>query len=139
VADGVYHASGLVPLPSVRAAQKRGRVSLKWNGTKVTEAQLTMLTHLRELGFTFSVEYTLILGRGWRFDILAFAPVKSRPFLIECDGGKYRGGHRRGDKIDDENSKKNTATLMGFRVLTFTNDFILDGRAKEFLRSNLGL
>jgi hypothetical protein len=97
-----------------------------------------MVTYLGELGFmVLVVEYRLTDKRDWRFDIMA--SHRGSDFLIECDGGKYRGGHRRGDKIDDENAKKNTATLMGFRVLTFSNEFILDGRAKEFLRSNLGL
>lgn len=101
---------------------------------KRTPAQFLLRQHLRELGFARMQWEWQFCDRKWRFD-LADA---SRRLAFECNGGKWSGGHRRGKAIEDENDKLNTAILMGWRVLQFTNEQVLDGRAKAFLAEWLG-
>jgi hypothetical protein len=96
---------------------------------RLTPPQILLGIHLAELGFLTVTEHKFCADRDWRFD---------RADLVnkvgyECDGGKRTGGHRRGDAIDDENEKINTATLNGWRVIKFTNEFVLSGEAKNFL------
>jgi very-short-patch-repair endonuclease len=96
---------------------------------KQTPAQILLALHIKELGLYRLFEVTVCEKRKWRFDIAC--PTERIAF--EVNGGKWSGGHRRGKAIEDENDKLNTATLMGWRVLQFTNEQVLDGRAKAFL------
>lgn len=100
---------------------------------KQTEAQLLLAVHLKELGIATVAEFTVADDRNWRFDLAA---PKYR-LAFEANGGKWSGGHRRGKAIEDENDKLNYATLSGWRVLQFTNEQILDGRAKAFIQRYL--
>jgi very-short-patch-repair endonuclease len=95
----------------------------------MTEAQTLLGIHLAELKLFVSAEYKFCY-RSWRFD---WANSDLR-IAFEVNGGKWSGGHRRGWAIEDENDKLNTATMMGWRVIQFTNEQVLDGRAKEWLR-----
>ena len=99
-------------------------------GVKVTEAQLVLAQHLKELGITVEPEFPFDEARNWRFDLVASG---GETLAFECDGGQWSGGHRRGKAIDAENEKLNSATLSGWRVLRFTNDYILSGQAKACL------
>lgn len=101
---------------------------------KQTEAQILLGIHLAELKFFASAEYQFC-ERDWRLD---WASRELR-IAFECNGGKWSGGHRRGNAIEDENDKINTAQMMGWRVIQFTNEQVLDGRAKEWLRPWLEL
>lgn len=101
---------------------------------EITPAQWLLAEHLKELGVGFWFEYPFYKGRDWTFDLAD----TDNSVAFECNGGKWSGGHRRGDAIDDENEKLNTAALAGWRVLQFTNDVILDGRAKAFLANLFG-
>lgn len=94
-----------------------------------TEAQILLGIHLAELKLFASAGYQFC-ERRWRFD---WANRDLR-LAFECNGGKWSGGHKRGDAIEDENDKINTAQMMGWRVFQFTNQQILDGRAKAFLQ-----
>lgn len=98
-------------------------------GMKQTDAQVLLAIHLRELGVHTQPEY-LFCDRNWRFDLYSMA----HNLAFEANGGKWHGGHRRGKAIEDENDKLNTATMLGYRVLQFTNEQILDGRAKAWLK-----
>ena len=109
-------------------------------GKRVTEAQFLLHSQLselfaKEMGIVnaVTVEYPFCDERKWRADLA----ILSAHILIECDGNKWGGGHRRGDEIDYENEKRNFATMAGWRVLTFANDYILDGRAIAWLKENL--
>lgn len=109
-------------------------------GKPVTEAQWLLHSQLselfaKEMGIVnaVSVEYQFCDTRKWRADLA----IASHHILIECDGGKWGGGHRRGYAVDEENEKRNYATMASWRVLTFTNSYILSGRAIEWLRANL--
>ena len=96
-------------------------------------AQILLSVHLDELGLINEFELPVCEGRKWRFDICC----PNERLAFECNGGKWHGGHRRGKAIEDENDKLNIATLTGWRVLQFTNEQILDGRAKAFLKEHL--
>ena len=100
-----------------------------------TAAQILLAQHLKELKLGPIVEELRFHAqRKWRFD-LAIPDVR---IAFEANGGKWSGGHRRGKAIEEENLKLNTATMMGWRVFQFTNEQILDGRAKEFIKRWLG-
>lgn len=61
-------------------------------------------------------EYRFFATRKWRFDI---AWPRHR-IAIEIDGGLYiNGGHNQGQRIADEHEKCNAAVLLGWRVLHF--------------------
>lgn len=97
---------------------------------QLTDAQILLGDHLLELGLEPVFEYRFA-DRRWKFDIVL---VEQR-IGIECNGGRWTGGHYRGKKVDDEYEKLNTAQLMGWKVMQFTNEFISDSSAREFLRS----
>ena len=99
---------------------------------KQTDAQILLGIHLRELGIQTVPELRFCKDREWAFD-LACLPRTGLRLAFECNGGKWSGGHRRGKAIEDENDKINTAQMLGWRVLQFTNEQILDGRARAFL------
>jgi very-short-patch-repair endonuclease len=99
---------------------------------KQTPAEILLGIHLAELRIFASADYKFC-ERDWRFD-WANRDLK---LAFECNGGKWSGGHRRGERIEDENDKINTAILLGWKVLQFTNEQVLDGRAKAFLQEHL--
>lgn len=97
---------------------------------KMTKAQTLLKIHLKELGIPTIPEFRFCVGRRWRFDLFS----ESEGLAFEVNGGKWSGGHRRGKQIEEENEKLNTAQMMGYRVLQFTNEQVLEGRAKKFLK-----
>jgi very-short-patch-repair endonuclease len=62
----------------------------------------------------------------WRFDY-AFPALM---LAVEIDGGTWTGGrHTRGSGYAKDCTKRNTATLKGWRVLNFTTDMVKSGEA----------
>jgi hypothetical protein len=98
---------------------------------KGTIAQVLLWTHLSELGMVCLVEHLFCEDRKWRFD-LAFPP---RRLAFEISGGNWTGGHRRGNAQESEYDKLNTAQLMGWRVMQWTNRQVLSGEAREFMQN----
>jgi very-short-patch-repair endonuclease len=96
---------------------------------KQTQAQILLGIHLEELRIFASAEYKFCDDREWRFD---WANREAK-IAFECNGGQWSGGHRRGFAVEQENEKINTAILLGWKVLQFTNAEILNGRAKAYL------
>jgi hypothetical protein len=113
---------------------------------ELTEAQVTLATHLRELGLVPFYERMVRSDREWRFDV----SCPENLLAFEINGGQFTGGHRRGwwskkegarrgalglkdTPQEEEHEKINYATLMGWKVLQFTNEYVLDGRAKAFI------
>jgi very-short-patch-repair endonuclease len=92
----------------------------------MTEAQILLQVHLRELGIETIPEYTFAPSRKFRFDLY------SEKFRMgfECDG-HFRGKHGAGWGNDYE--KDRLAQMLGYRVMRFTNREVLSGKAKEFL------
>ena len=109
-------------------------ICVKNKQCRVTEAQLCLYGHLRELGHEPSLEVKVCADREWRFD-------KALPYsrlAFECNGGQWHGGHRRGKKVDDEYDKLNRAQMEGWRVIQFSNEAIIRGDDKPFLEKYLG-
>lgn len=64
--------------------------------------------------------------RKWRFD---FA-WPDRKIAVEVDGGTWVGGrHVQGAGFENDCRKMNAAALLGWRVLRFTSNMVLDGEA----------
>lgn len=87
-----------------------------------------MAMHLDIYKVTYVREYQFAkdIGRKWRSD---FAVIE-KLLLIEVEGGVHSGGrHVRGVGYTKDIEKYNQATMMGWRLLRFTPDMILSGRA----------
>jgi very-short-patch-repair endonuclease len=99
---------------------------------KRTPAQILLGIHLKEMEFGRSIvyEYQFNPGRKWRADLA----IPELRLLFECDGGAYRGGHKRGKALGEDYEKQNWAQLAGYRILRFTNEQVLNGKAKAFLQ-----
>jgi hypothetical protein len=117
---------------------------------KLTEAQTLLGIHVKELGLTPTYEHAFQPLRDWRFDVCDLG----LRLAFEIHGGQFTGGHRRGfwnkkeasrraalGQVDtpqeDEYLKIDTAQMMGWRVMQFTNEQVLDGRAKQFIKEHL--
>jgi hypothetical protein len=108
----------------------RGMPAMK----RETDVQLVLDAHLTELRLHFVREYQFCRDRKWRFD---YAVRDS--LAIEIEGGAWsKGRHTRGKGFIADMEKYNTATMMGWRVLRFTPEQILTGKAKQFIAEWLG-
>ena len=99
----------------------------------MTDAQTLLQIHLSELGLPTVSEYRFLSDRRFRFDL---ANVK-RKLAFECCGGHWTGGHRRAGAITLDYAKMNLATANKWRCYWFTNEQILSGQAREFMRNVL--
>ena len=97
---------------------------------KLTPAQQLLLIHLKELGLQAEPEFQFSPERKWRIDVY----IPEARLGIECNGGRYKRGHRSSRDTDKDNEKMNTISMMGIRCLQFTNEQILTGAAKEFVQ-----
>jgi very-short-patch-repair endonuclease len=108
-------------------AKERARVKRR---KRQTEAQILLAIHVRELGVTdLKAEFRIDPARQWRADLA----LPAYRILIECDGGMHTGGHKRGAALEDDYDKQNSAQMLGWRILRFSNRQVLCGEAKEFL------
>lgn len=98
---------------------------------KRTEAQILLGIHLKEMALG-PVEYEFCFNpcRKWRADVA----IPSRHLLFECDGGSFKGGHKRGLALGADYERQNWAQMAGYRILRFTNEQVLNGTAKAFVR-----
>ena len=107
---------------------------MKIKGKSITPAQLTLKTHLEELGLEgLELEFRFLPDRKYAFDI---ADHRNR-IAYEADGGQWSGGHMRGKKLEDQYEKDRLAQLNGWRVLRVTNRQILNGEATQWLQEHL--
>lgn len=83
-----------------------------------------------EMEYPFALKY----GRKFRFD-LAYLWDYGRAFLaIEIDGGIWvRGAHSSPTDILRNMEKRNLATRLGWRVLSFTPDQVKSGHAARYI------
>jgi len=95
-----------------------------------SEAEILFAKHLEELGVRFERETPVCAGRKWRLDFT----LAKWSVAVEIDG-YFRGRHGAGWGADNE--KRNTATMMGWRVLTFSTNEVKDGRAIAFLKEHV--
>ena len=108
------------------------------------KASLLLETHLKELGLGFQREYQFCPSRKWRADFCLDKDEWECPVLIEIEGGiskhekfhpewtKMR--HQRAEGFIKDLEKYNTAALLGYRLLRFSTQHVLEGQAREFLK-----
>lgn len=87
---------------------------------------------MMELGvqefYDVKTEYRFHPTRRWRFDF-AIPDIK---LGIEAEGGTWiYGRHSRATGFMKDCEKYNEASLLGWRVLRFTKDMIMDNRARD--------
>jgi hypothetical protein len=76
------------------------------------------------------------LQRNWRFD---FA-WPDRMLAVEVEGGVWAGGrHTRGAGFVKDAQKYNAATVLGWRVLRYTDREVKDWVAAEQIASQFGI
>lgn len=103
------------------------------------EAHIVLEKHLRELGCQFEREYRFDGFRRWRFDFLVTHWPDGehgvfRNTAIEIEGAVWtQGRHTRGSGFVRDLEKYRHATMLGYRVLRFSTQEVLTGKAKEFL------
>jgi very-short-patch-repair endonuclease len=115
-------------------------------GYEQTRHEILLGVHLRELDIEFRTQEKFCIGRDWRLDF--FLPEWR--VGIEVHGGQHTGGHRRGywgkkERLrreakgwtetpqEDEYLKLSVATMLGIRILQFSNEQVWDGRARKFM------
>ena len=91
--------------------------------------ELALETRLKQHGLPLGeTEYRFHPKRKWRFD-RAWPDIM---LAVEIDGGmseKGSGRHGSPDRAAKDFEKRNTATLMGWRVLQFTGEQVSDDTA----------
>jgi|SRR5215472_12357123 len=100
---------------------------------KVTQAQILLALHIGELAYSSVYEYKFLPDRDFRFDVYC----EELRMGFECSGGRWKKGHRSARDIESAYEKMNLAQLAGYRVIEFTNEQVLTGRAKAFLAEHL--
>lgn len=100
-----------------------------------TEADILMWDQLEELNtIGMFKEYKFHDKRRWKFDF-AILNNSGKDLAIEIEGGAFtQGRHTRGAGFVKDMEKYNHATLLGWRVLRFTPQQVLDGSAIAFIR-----
>jgi hypothetical protein len=118
---------------------------------KLTNEQILLGIHIRELGMLPEYERKVCDDRDYRFDVV----ILGTSIAIEIHGGQHSGGHRRGvwskkeyrrrkdagqieTPQEEEYCKLNRAQMDGWKVLQFTNEQVNDGRAKDYLATLVG-
>jgi len=98
---------------------------------KRSEAQVLLGIHIRELSKSIPIEYEFRFheDRQWKADVY----LPGLKLLIECDGGVFRGGHKRGTALEDDYMKQNMAQMLGYHLIRFSNGQVERGEAKAFL------
>ena len=81
--------------------------------------------HCKAYKLTPEREYRFDKMRRWKADFF-FAPN----LLVEIEGGTgINGRHNRAKGYSDDCCKYNQATEMGFRILRFTSEMVVNGTA----------
>lgn len=92
----------------------------------INSASLLFSHHLRENNIPFVKEHIFHPTRKWRLD---FA-ILEKKIGIEIDGGVYTNGrHTRGAGYVKDCEKCNNATLLGWLVLRFPTEMVMNGDA----------
>ena len=101
---------------------------------KQTKAQILLGIHVKELKLgPVEYEHQFNHERRWRADLY----LPEHRIILECDGGAFRGGHRRGKALEADYERQNWATASGYRLFRFTNEQVLKGEAKAWLAEHL--
>jgi very-short-patch-repair endonuclease len=90
--------------------------------------------HLYELGLRYEREVRFDLSRKWRWDFV----LKDHRIAVEICGQIWKkGGHSTGKGIQRDYDKANHGTMLGYRVLHFSTEDVMKGKAKAFLQEYL--
>jgi hypothetical protein len=91
--------------------------------------------HLRCLRLAFAPEALFHTQRKWRWDYV----LPEHRIAIEIQGQIWhKGGHTSGKGMQRDMDKRNAGVMLGWRVLTFSTEDVIKGRAKAFLAEHLG-
>jgi hypothetical protein len=106
---------------------------------RINPAHLLFEKHLQELGIAWNDEWRFHPTRKWRFDYVLYTGKNELSGIaVEIEGSIWsRGRHTRGKGFQADIDKYNCATMRGWRVLRFSTDDVLRGRAKAFLAAHL--
>jgi hypothetical protein len=96
---------------------------------EVSEAQVTLWGHLKEMGFEAVYEYQFALEQGRKFAFDLYVPEIRCGFELD---GHFAGKHGAG--WGEGHEKINLAQALGFRCFQFHNRMALNGKAKEWLK-----
>jgi len=106
---------------------------------KRTALEDAYLASIRALGVPEPMrEYRFAFPRRWRFDFLYLGQM----LAIEIQGGTHlhgRRSHAGKEGYEEDCRKRNTAILLGWRVLTFTRDMVKSLEAAQVTKQALGL
>jgi len=93
--------------------------------------------HLDELCLRYATEMRFHPTRKWRWDFVLSGYYK---IAIEIMGSTWASGrHTRGRGYQSDCDKANEGTRLSWKILRFTTEDILRGRAKKFLQEFLRL
>jgi very-short-patch-repair endonuclease len=94
----------------------------------------TFALHCKAYGLQPERELAFHPKRKWRFDF-AFPGYR---LAVEIEGGTWaRGRHSRGSGYLKDCEKYNTAAMMGWKVLRYPTQLVMDGTAIEQVREAL--
>ena len=99
----------------------------------MTPAQTLLQIHLRELGIETTPEFRFCLQRKFRFDL--YSEELRMGFEVNGTFSGLHGPRWGGSDLE----KMNLATVLGYRVLVFTNKQVQNGHAKDFVRQYVWL
>lgn len=93
---------------------------------RISEGEETLAFQLKAVKIPFEREYRFAPPRKWRLDFW----LPEHKIGVEVEGGVFiSGGHNRGKGYEKDLEKYNTATSMGIRLLRYSTDMVIDGRA----------
>ena len=82
-------------------------------------------------GYSWCAEHRFHNGRKWRFDYA----IPMKKLAIEIEGAVWtQGRHTRGSGFVKDCEKYNNAAILGWRLLRFSTQDVLRGKAGEMLR-----
>lgn len=102
---------------------------------KLTIPQLLLVRHLKELfpQYRIHTEFRFNPDKKWKFDVC----IPANNWAMECDGGAFSGGHRRGTALEKDYDRQNWAIANGWKLFRFSNRQILQGLARQWIAENL--
>jgi very-short-patch-repair endonuclease len=105
-------------------------------GHIMDKANILLEIHLNELGLKFMREHKFHPKRRWRFDYIIFNPRMCRT-AVEIEGAIWtQGRHTRGSGYTKDLEKYREAAVLGWRVLRFSTQEVLNGTARAFIKEH---
>jgi hypothetical protein len=102
-------------------------------------AHCLLKKHLTEIGCGWQTEVVFHPQRKWRWDFVLFPDLAGGSRIaVEIQGQIWhKGGHTSGKGMQRDMDKRNAGVMLGWRVLTFSTDDVIRGRAKAFIYEHL--